>query len=501
VRLARVLRETTAERTSIALVVGSETVRRIVEPLLPTASPAATFQEWSVPQGFFPDQIDIDSAGIVWFSQPNQDWVTSFDPATEVFTQHDTTGGDAPDGLMVDSNDVLWTGLYDAGGLGKLDIAGSIFTAIPVPYPQAHAAIPNETTAGTVWLTDHLNNRISEFDPGSGTWLQSLLMPTPDCWVVGGTEDPASLDVYFTEYNAHQLGRKIFGGPIVDIDAPPNTGPAFAAHAGGFIYFSEWSQARLGAYEIASGDITEYAFPVAGENGGPIDATPGGLIAVGTRNAGYIMVFDPADTSFEAYPIPSPLSGLKDGLRTDGNGSIWFTESGSANKIAVLHPGAGPPSAQFSGSPTAGAAPLAVTFTDLSTSAPTSWSWSFGDGGTSSLPSPTHAYTDPGLYTVSLTVGNEIGVDTETKVDYIHVIPGCPLSPSDPSIAGKRLNQDVVFTWDAHADCQWAVHRASVPQDILATPPIETVTLPLYREHLTPEPLVFYNIAPTDKEP
>ncbi|WP_243670020.1 PKD domain-containing protein [Methanoculleus chikugoensis] len=34
----------------------------------------------------------------------------------------------------------------------------------------------------------------------------------------------------------------------------------------------------------------------------------------------------------------------------------------------------------------------------------TSWSWNFGDGGTSTERNPAHTYTDEGIYTVTLTV-------------------------------------------------------------------------------------------------
>src|SRR6185503_8403928 len=34
----------------------------------------------------------------------------------------------------------------------------------------------------------------------------------------------------------------------------------------------------------------------------------------------------------------------------------------------------------------------------------TSWSWNFGDAGTSTLKNPTHSYTAPGLYTVTLVI-------------------------------------------------------------------------------------------------
>jgi PKD repeat protein len=72
------------------------------------------------------------------------------------------------------------------------------------------------------------------------------------------------------------------------------------------------------------------------------------------------------------------------------------------------------PTAGFSADPTSGCAPLTVRFTDSSTGDPTSWSWTFGDGGTSNLQNPSHTYTNPGTYTVGLTVSNDCGEDSET---------------------------------------------------------------------------------------
>jgi PKD repeat protein/beta-lactamase superfamily II metal-dependent hydrolase len=82
--------------------------------------------------------------------------------------------------------------------------------------------------------------------------------------------------------------------------------------------------------------------------------------------------------------------------------------------------GSGSITANFTGSPTSGTAPLTVSFTDQSTSA-TSWSWNFGDGGTSTSQNPSHTYTTAGTYTVSLTATNAYGSDTETKTNYITV--------------------------------------------------------------------------------
>ncbi|BDZ67493.1 PQQ-binding-like beta-propeller repeat protein [Methanobacterium ferruginis] len=53
-----------------------------------------------------------------------------------------------------------------------------------------------------------------------------------------------------------------------------------------------------------------------------------------------------------------------------------------------------------------------IQFNDTSTNVPTSWYWDWGDGTNSTLQNPTHAYTTPGSYTVSLTATNPAGNNT-----------------------------------------------------------------------------------------
>jgi PKD repeat protein len=80
-----------------------------------------------------------------------------------------------------------------------------------------------------------------------------------------------------------------------------------------------------------------------------------------------------------------------------------------------------PIKAGFSGSPTSGTAPLNVTFSDVSTGSPTSWKWDFGDGGSSSIKNPSHTYTVPGSYSVSLHATGPGGTNVKSLTDYITV--------------------------------------------------------------------------------
>lgn len=83
-----------------------------------------------------------------------------------------------------------------------------------------------------------------------------------------------------------------------------------------------------------------------------------------------------------------------------------------------------PPLADFQASATTVNVGGTVNFTDLSTNAPTSWSWTF-QGGTpssSSQQNPSITYNTLGTYNVSLTASNSFGSDTETKTAYINVV-------------------------------------------------------------------------------
>ncbi|MEA1979787.1 MAG: S8 family serine peptidase [candidate division Zixibacteria bacterium] len=103
------------------------------------------------------------------------------------------------------------------------------------------------------------------------------------------------------------------------------------------------------------------------------------------------------------------------------------------------------PVADFSGTPTAGSYPLLVSFTDLSTGAPTSWSWTFGDGGTSTAQNPTYTYNTAGVYTVSMTATNAIGSDVATKTDYITV--------TEPTVASMYVYDIIVTRKNAGPNC------------------------------------------------
>jgi PKD repeat protein len=66
-----------------------------------------------------------------------------------------------------------------------------------------------------------------------------------------------------------------------------------------------------------------------------------------------------------------------------------------------------------------------LQFTDGTYNAATGWSWTFQNGtpATSTAQNPQVSYDTPGIYTVTLTATDGTSTQTETKTQYIHVLP------------------------------------------------------------------------------
>jgi len=97
--------------------------------------------------------------------------------------------------------------------------------------------------------------------------------------------------------------------------------------------------------------------------------------------------------------------------------------STTSQNIQVPASPSGLPSIDFNADVTSGQYPLTVQFLDNTTTTwADSWQWNFGDGAVSSLRSPSHTYTTPGQYTVTLRAANVNGEGNEmTKENYIIV--------------------------------------------------------------------------------
>jgi PKD repeat protein len=128
-----------------------------------------------------------------------------------------------------------------------------------------------------------------------------------------------------------------------------------------------------------------------------------------------------------------------------------------------------------------------VQFNDGSSGSPTSWSWSFGDGGTSTERNAVHQYTKTGSYTVSLTVSNAYGSNKETKNKFVTVsrsgpaagFTGTPTSGTPPlrvQFIDTSTGSPVSWLW-SFGDGFCNLTTQQNPYHIYTSPGKYTVTL------------------------
>jgi len=165
-------------------------------------------------------------------------------------------------------------------------------------------------------------------------------------------------------------------------------------------------------------DYANYTFEYCTSMGSMVFTCPSGLTYGGTASECSNLCLGQALCVAATYVQGDKTCWLKSSLpaASPNPGMTSFVKVASAViKCAYIHP-----TADFTATPLEGSIPLDVQFTDQSSNAQT-WSWDFGDGGTSTSISPSHMYTQAGTYTVTHTVTESCkGVsDTKTRTSYI----------------------------------------------------------------------------------
>jgi PKD repeat protein len=169
-------------------------------------------------------------------------------------------------------------------------------------------------------------------------------------------------------------------------------------------------------------DLTPLTAPVAVFTGSPTNGVAPLTVDFYNASTGatnYFWIFGDGNTSTGLNPVdiytnPGTYSVTLTAVGPLGTNTLTLT-----NYIDVMSVAA--PVAVFSGNLTNGVAPLTVNFSNASTGA-TNYFWNFGDGNTSTGTNTIDIYTNPGVYSVTLTAVGPGGTNSLTLTNYLNVL-------------------------------------------------------------------------------
>jgi PKD repeat protein len=156
---------------------------------------------------------------------------------------------------------------------------------------------------------------------------------------------------------------------------------------------------------------------------------------------------------------------------SENPGPYGYFESGEVEDYAItVSGGTGnqPPIARANG-PYSGVVSVPIAFSSAGSSDPdgtiASYSWTFGDGTTSTVANPAKAYAAPGAYTATLLVTDNLGATNASSVPVTvaSAAPSIVTQPASQAVsAGQSATFSVVASGAAPLSYQWFKNGASV---------------------------------------
>jgi PKD repeat protein len=226
------------------------------------------------------------------------------------------------------------------------------------------------------------------------------------------------------------------------------------------------------AYIEVKKPYPKYGLPVSNFTYVPKTAEPMTIQFIdqswGATNLTYLWNFGDGSTSTEK--VPAHTYGTPAVYTVSLTVTDFYEKSSTATKaVEVPAKPSGLPAISFTADVTEGPYPLTVQFLDTTiTTWADSWQWNFGDGATSSLRSPIHTYSTPGLYTVTLRASNVNGEGTELTIPgYITVQHSAPVITATADPMSGTFPLRVEFTASATVDNKTADQSEALIQSWL----------------------------------
>ncbi|MDR8391227.1 hypothetical protein NC796_08765 [Aliifodinibius sp. S!AR15-10] len=246
--------------------------------------------EWQVPwENSRPRDPYVAPDGDIWFVGQRSHYVGEFDPETEEFRKIDLEDGAGPHTVVVDDNGFPWYAGNRANHIGKVNPETGEITKYMMPDDNSardpHTIAFNED--GNMWFTSQGANSVGFFNVETG---EPTIIPveTPRARPYG----------IIMDQNMEQPWIALFGTN------------------------------KLATVDPETMELTEIELPNADSRPRRLAQTSDGTIWYGDYSRGYVGMYDPADGSFQEWPLPSGTSSRPYAVTVDDQDHFWVVETG-----------------------------------------------------------------------------------------------------------------------------------------------------------------------------
>jgi virginiamycin B lyase len=120
--------------------------------------------KFSPPTKGKPQRLEVDSDGVVWFTERQGNKIGRFDPKTETFKEFPLPGPEAsPYAIGIDRDHMIWYSSHEQDTLGRLDPKTGEVTEYPYPHSEISMREFFVDSKGRMWYASSVNNKIGYF--------------------------------------------------------------------------------------------------------------------------------------------------------------------------------------------------------------------------------------------------------------------------------------------------------------------------------------------------
>jgi virginiamycin B lyase len=325
-------------------------------PVTPRLPELSDIREYVIPwENAYPNDVVVDSTGVVWFTDRLTHAIGRFDPETEEFTRYPTpTPLTAPYGMLVAPDGGIWFAGSRRSLLGRLDPATSHISEHGLADAEGG---PHLLTwhDGEIWFTVRERRGYGRFNPATGeSTVYRLERERP--YSIVGTPDGVWMSSYGT-YRLIQVDPRTGIATVHDLATAAyddGTGPGddgaqrarvqrvwpgqahrLAVDAAGRVWATDYIRSRVIRYEPGEGVVRGWESMERLSEPYGIAITRSGLVIYAERSVNRVVVLDPVLDGRVRAPVPTPGGTIRNIAVDERRGRVWLPMS-DAGRLGLL---------------------------------------------------------------------------------------------------------------------------------------------------------------------